>query len=1362
MAAGTVPTLEIEDPSGRRVTIAPASSGDRLGDLAEALGLDPARPLHVDGRRVACHDTLARAGIRRGSRLAAAGPSATAVGAGVVVTVICEAGPSAGMATFLTPGRHVVGRAGSARVVVADPSVEPHHAALDVGADGGVEVVQLAGRVPCRVDGEPASGRAEVPDGGVVVVGASRLRVSRASGPAPGGASLAATPGDPWRRTLQRTPRLVPRWEPVPVDPPPAGSRTLRPSATGILAALLTTGGTVVVSVLMRSPMFLVFGGVALLAAIAMWAVGTIGAARDGRRWRATRDRDVADFATCVQRQREARWRHHLATTPGVAEAIAAATTLRGDVWSRRAGHDDAFRVAVGWGQVEWPVAVGSPDGPAPLAAGLAGLVAAAGRFDDALVAVDIGAGAGVALAGPGADAVARAIVVQVATWVGPADMRVVAIVDDPTAWEWCRWLPHAAGPGGSDVVAADDADAVAATFAATGDGTGRHVVVVTDRADLLAQRTAPLRRFLAGPGSAAVVAVVAHGGTPPAMCRSVLELGSIGVGRWWSDAWVDAHPVTVHAAGVTSAAAAAAARSLAGLDDPEVVVGGSGGFPATVGIGGLNERYGTGRIDDAIAVAAAWRSAGPDPAPVAILGAAADGVVEVDLVRDGPHGLIAGTTGSGKSELLRTLVVSLAARCSPDHLALVLVDYKGGSTFDACADLPHTVGVVTDLDDRLAERALLSLDAELRRRERRLRSVGAVDLAEWRSRDGAEPLPRLVVVIDEFATLAAELPGFLEALVGIAQRGRSLGVHLILATQRPTGVVSDAILANTNLRLALRLHDNADARDIVGDDGPVGFPRRTPGRTMLRLGPCEHVVFQAAHSSGPARAAGGERMRVVGGDDEPADGAETELAVLVRSIRNAAALCNVRPPHRPWLPPLPPYLGDDELPGQCVGLVDLPAEQAQRPLTWRAGDGNLVILGAVGAGTTTALRSVVLAACADRPPAGRHVYVVDARGDDRLEVLGGLDHCAGIVRLHERERLSRLLRRLAGEVDRRRAGGVGIERPHVVVAIDGLAALRASIDDPLRPADLDALNRILGEGANVGIEVVATAERPGAVAPSMLAAFGERWVMRLDDPGEASMCGIPPMLVPAGPPGRLVVASIRAEAQLADRVDLVDDVPTGPDGPAPIGVLAARIDGSSLPPSAFVGGELELVLGVEFSSLCAARLAVPDGEHAIVLGPARSGRTTALARVAVAWRAAQPGGPVLVVAPRRWPGADAPVELADALATVARSPGPVLLIVDDADRVDDPDGALGALIAERRPGVLVAAAGRPDALRPLYGHWTAVVRRSRIGVLLAACTDVDGDLLGELLPRHRPLPPRPGLAWLVDATGCRLAQLGM
>lgn len=1365
MATVSVPTLELEGPAGRRVVVAPRSGDDRVGDLADALGVEPGRPLELDGRGIARHETLARAGVVRGSRLQPAGPAVAAGEPGdAVVTAVCEAGPAAGRAVALPPGRHVVGRAPHAAVRVDDPHVEPHQAVLDIDPDGAATLLQLTGRVPCRIDGEPVTGPVVVPDGGVLTIGASRVRVGLVAGTSPGRAAVAPLPDDPWRRTLRRTPRLVPRWDPVPVPipaPPPQGSRI---GATGLVAAGCTAVGAVVVAVVMGSALFLVFAAVGLLAALGMWVASRVGAARDGRRSRANRDRDVAEFGAAVHAQRDARWRHHLATTPGIAEAVAAATTTRADVWCRRAGHDDVVRVSIGWGPVEWDVVLaGAGAAPGdPLGPELAGVVAAAGRFDDAPIPTDLGPGAALAVTGPGADGVARSIIVQLVTWAGPADVQLVVLADDPAAWDWCHWLPHVAGPNGPRVAASGDAERVTAALAGLDDGTGRHVVIITDRADLLSQRTGLLRRFLGTAPSAAVVAVVAAGEAVPAMCRSVLEIGSIGRGKWWADAAADAHPVTVHAAGVTISTALAVARSLAALHDPEDPAAAGAAFPASISLGELLERHGPGPIDDPIAIAAAWRAGGADPAPLATLGATSDGVVDVDLARDGPHALVAGTTGAGKSELLRTLVASLAARCSPDHVTFVLIDYKGGSTFDACADLPHTVGVVTDLDDQLAARALTSLDAEVRRREHVLRQTGAVDLGEHRARGGTA-LPRLVVVVDEFATLAAELPEFLAALVGIAQRGRSLGIHLVLATQRPAGVVSDDIRNNTNLRVALRLQDVADARDVVGDDGPAGFSRGTPGRAMLRLGPDERVVFQAACSSGPAGHRADERLHVVADREDGVTGGESELAVLVHSIRNAAALSDVAPPFRPWLPPLPAALDAGELQtvadATACGLLDDPAGQRRLPLSWQPDDGNLAIIGAVGSGTTTALRSVAVAACAGAPPAACHLYVIDAAGDARLDPLAALDHCGGVVRLHERERLSRLLRRLVGELETRRSRPDRGGWPAVVLAIDGLPALRTVLDDPLDHHDHERLARIIMEGSAAGIVTVLTAERPSAVPAALLASCAGRWVGHLDDLGDASMVGVTGLLPPAAAPGRVVVAGSRLTAQLADLGPVIDRVAGGAGGPAPLGTLPERV---TLPQAATVadGNDTALAIGVDFESLGDAVLHVPDGEHVLVAGPARSGRTTALASLAAAWRAAVPDGDVLVVSPRgRGPWAtDVLVDIEQALTRVDGADRPTLLVVDDAERVDD--ARLAALANEHRPGLLLVAAGRPDALRSLYGHWTSMVRRSRIGILLAACTDIDGDLVGELLPRRPPIPARPGLAWLVDGTGRRLAQL--
>ncbi len=201
-----------------------------------------------------------------------------------------------------------------------------------------------------------------------------------------------------------------------------------------------------------------------------------------------------------------------------------------------------------------------------------------------------------------------------------------------------------------------------------------------------------------------------------------------------------------------------------------------------------------------------------------AVIGEAADGVFRIDIRLDGPHGLVAGTTGSGKSELLQTLIASLAVGNRPDEFNFVLVDYKGGAAFKDCNHLPHTVGMVTDLDGHLTTRALESLGAELRRREHQLADADAKDIEDYlagRTADD-EPMPRLLIVIDEFAALAAELPDFVTGLVDVARRGRSLGVHLILATQRPAGVVSAEIKSNTNLRIALRVTDAGDSDDVI------------------------------------------------------------------------------------------------------------------------------------------------------------------------------------------------------------------------------------------------------------------------------------------------------------------------------------------------------------------------------------------------------------------------------------------------------------------------------------------------------------------------------------------------------------------
>ena len=1045
------------------------------------------------------------------------------------------------------------------------------------------------------------------------------------------------------------------------------------------------------------------------------------------------------------------------------ARTRAAASLSAAECGAGDPGTATPFAVTIGWGERVLDLGVSAESLPPECELALT----RAAHHDHVPVAVDLGPGAAIAVAGEHAGAVARSLVVQLATWCGPADWRLVVVADDPAAWAWAEWLPHACVGGALWVLAADGAGDLDDALTRLADTWTGHLVVVTDRPDLMATRNSPLRRFLDAVTSVATLTVVGGVEAVPAACASVLAVGSLCTGRWCPDVGAGTDTSAVGAAGITATTADTAARRLAALHDPEDAAAG-GDVPTSVTLAQVLAAA-PGALDDAIGLAAHWTRADRDGHPIARLGVGDDGVVAIDLVRDGPHALVAGTTGSGKSELLRTMVASIAADAGPDDVTFVLIDYKGGATFDACRDLPHTVGVVTDLDERLAARAIRSLDAEIRRRERALRDAGAVDLADYRRaarRDGRAPLPRLVVVIDEFAALAVELPTFLSSLVGVAQRGRSLGIHLVLATQRPAGVVSDDIRANTNIRIALRLNDRHDAIDVVGSAAPAALPRSLPGRAVLRLGPEELVTFQAATSSVTVGRAAG--LALVG-----SAAAERERWASVTQRPASSSRSHGPPARRPRCARCPHRR--DRGSSRCHR--GSPAPNRSSPPTSTAVDdrsesSTIRTTNAAGrwSGVTTPAPCSSSGPPARAPPARwrrwssprhrrrRRSTWSTLAGTRRWRSLGALPACAGVVGLHDAERRGRVVRRLTDELARRRSGRGG---GPLLLAVDGLPSLLSALATHDDAAERDAWVRLIAEGAAVGIRCVATADRPGALSPSVLASFAERWVLHLDDAADAATVGLRPAVVPAALPGRAVVASSGLEAQLAVLDPGSTNGASTVDAVEPIGTLATLVHPAALSVSCRVDGACELSVGIDFLTLGAASLTVPDGEHVVVLGPARSGRSTALVRIAAAWREVHPSGWVVAVAGRTggplpaWAttqaGAVVVSTVAEVVAVLDRSAADAhgLIVVDDAERVDDHADALATLIARRDPHVLVACAGRPDSLRTMYGHWTAVVRRSRLGLLLALGTDADGDLLGEVLPRRTPIsrPSRPGLA---------------
>ena len=311
-------------------------------------------------------------------------------------------------------------------------------------------------------------------------------------------------------------------------------------------------------------------------------------------------------------------------------------------------------------------------------------------------------------------------------------------------------------------------------------------------------------------------------------------------------------------------------------------------------------------------------------------IGVAGAAPAVVDLVEDGPHAVVVGTTGAGKSELLITWALAMARACTPDEVVLMLADFKGGTAFTALAELPHVVGVLTDLDGALAERAVRSLAAEVRRRERVIGDAGARDVNDPRVR-----LPRLVVMIDEFPALVTQHPELEAVFTDIAARGRALGIHLIVGAQRIAGAVRDATLANMPLRLALRTADAADSRAVIGTD-------------------------EAARLSGGADGRGVCFIRR-SGDVAPI---RTRIALTAPHDIAAVVGTHPEPPQdvRPWLPPLPPRIPAHTLSapvGIAVGVADDPDEQRQPVVFLQPGERGLFVFGAARSGKSSIARLV-------------------------------------------------------------------------------------------------------------------------------------------------------------------------------------------------------------------------------------------------------------------------------------------------------------------------------------------------------------------------------------------------------------------
>ena len=799
-----------------------------------------------------------------------------------------------------------------------------------------------------------------------------------------------------------------------------------------------------------------------------------------------------------------------------------------------------------------------------------------AGVHDDAPLVLDLGRPLVVVGPSPLRDGLVRSLLLQAATTHPPSALAVLLDPDatPPGPWDLLAWLPHSRpasqdGPlqlrWGQDVALVDDVrDAPA----------GHARVEVHDAAH------AVLRR----PGDPDVPFV-----------PTMLDL-----------------PRARHLA-----------RVLGGHDEDLPVEAGAPGA-GDAALGDLLP-WPSGAAD----VRRGWAASGDPPGLPVPVGTDGQGrPVAVDLVRDGPHALVAGTTGAGKSELLRTLVAGLALTCPPSRLGVLLLDYKGGSSLGQLARLPHAVGLVTDLDPYLAQRVLVSLQAELRRRERVLAEAGL------RAVVGADgPVPRLLVVVDEFRVLAEEMPDVLAGLVRVATVGRSLGVHLVLATQRPAGAVTPDLRANVNLRVALRVRDVPDSLDVLEVPDAAHLPEDRPGAALLRTGAGPPRRFQAAPVGPPRRAGGQDAQDVLtcgnpswtavrevpdvwtgwraltGADAAVRAGDHADQACsdpvedLVPHLRRAAEepsgdAIPVGHARAVWCPPLPDRL-DPPDPGTWA-LADRPEQQSREALTWGATE-HVALVGAPRSGRTTAARALLAAA------GPVWVYVVDpARGLDGTEVARhpGLRAWVGP---DDPAHATAVLRALCRTVERRRQEDRAGSSP-VVVVVDGWDRWVQEQEDCGHDVR-DLTQRLLRDGPAVGVSVILTGDRQ-LVAGTVARHVPETWLLPTHDPTDVVAAGLRPAQVPGQrPPGRAVRTRDGLVAQVVLPSAGGHDVePPRGDPPPRLRPLPRH-----LPPDGpwAVGGDE------------AAAVPLPTGS-ALVLGPPASGVTHALATLA---GTAMPGG---------------------------------------------------------------------------------------------------------------------------------------
>ncbi|MCW1249348.1 FtsK/SpoIIIE domain-containing protein [Acaricomes phytoseiuli] len=1066
--------------------------------------------------------------------------------------------------------------------------------------DKTVQVERAHEGVLLTLDGEPVKGRITWKPGGVLRVGNTLYELT--TGPMPKAALKDSD--ESGKLDFNRPPRFFPpprqtKFK-LPSIPTEEQQRSL-PIAMMLAPLVLSCG----IAILMQRPAFLLFG---LLSPVMLLAnyysskkSGKLGFRERMRIYRTDKkgiEGDAKDVLTAFEQEQRL-------LSPDPATVAMIATTPSPRLWERRRTDPDHLAIRLGVSSAPSDVVLEDPEQ-------LEHKRQVTWDAHDIPVVVPLAQRGVIGLCGPDGQVrnLAGWIVAQLGVRQSPRDIQIYLFTsaDARAEWEWVRWLPHTRPDSARKAISLVGTDSTSVgqrvselsqiiaermrlrgNSSSTAEFAEPDIVVVLDGARKLRAWPGIAQLLIDGPAVGVyAVCLDAEERLLPEECNAVFAPGSAGL---WALRQQREHdidevlPDQVPASWFEWVARALAPIRDAG-DDADAVL------PASARLLEVTEM----EPPSAEAVRLGWARSGRSTE--AIIGVNLDGPFAIDICRDGPHALVGGTTGSGKSELLQTLVASLARVNRPDALTFVLVDYKGAAAFKDCVDLPHTVGMVTDLDTHLVERAMDSLSAELRRREHLLADAGAKDIEDYTilaDRDSSIPaMPRLMIVIDEFAAMKAELPDFVTGIVNIAQRGRSLGIHLVLATQRPSGVISADIRANTNLRIALRVNDPADSQDILAAADASKISQDYPGRGYVRSGTAALMPFQAARVGGRrpgARsaelpdpkvipvpwAALGAPIEVGSEQSQGQEEEVTDLVVLVRSIREAAEQLNLPVQHSPWLPALPLSLTLNDLPGSSsettgsqewasssaippipFGLEDLPKNQEQRAKSIDMQSfSHLYICGSARSGRSQTLRTIAGSIARSVSVNDVHIYGLDF-GNGALLPIEKLPHCGAVVTRLQADRVDRLLTRITTELHRwqqilavsgyaniteqRQFADEASRLPHLVVLFDQWEGFLSSLGEAGSGPLAEKVMNLLREGAPAGIHFIIAGDKQ-LLNSRMSSLVEDKLILRFSDRNDYSMAGLQPRSMPdAIPDGRAFAADRGIETQIA----LLDQDPSG------------------------------------------------------------------------------------------------------------------------------------------------------------------------------------------------------------------------